>query len=283
MRSPRRLESAQTRTRSRRARSSRLRPPAWSCRPPTLPLAASSPRARDAPVEDWCSSRLRPVFANDFFRARLLQHRLDTRRFRLLASNHDPKSILAEAPVVSRRHRGRGHTRQHQHSEEAENSAQQNHQLEADDDERRPRQQRSAARVEAPLVSCPNRYRQAGKNARNSARQYQPSHRALRPAYCVFDFVARDRRERIEIADLRRAELLDRLRALSLIRKRTYDRYRAHAALTRSILSAFRSQTIPSLSSVIDMIGRNLENNENSPRNHAKLPTLIMISVIDGR
>jgi len=95
--------------------------------------------------------------------------------------------------------------------------------------------------------------------------------------------VTRDRRERVELADLRRAKLLDRIRALSVIRKRTYDRNRAHAALTRSILSALRSQTIPSLSSVIEMIGRNLENNENSPRNHAKLPIVIMISVTDGR
>src|ERR1019366_7316501 len=122
-----------------------------------------------------------------------------------------------------------------------------------------------------------------GDPAENPPRPPQPCPRAIRPADCMFDFMARDRRERIEIADLRRAELLDRLRASSVIRKRTYDRNRAHAALTRSILIALRSQTIPSLSSVIDMIGRNLENNENSPRNHAKLPIVIMISVIDGR
>src|SRR5208283_4801830 len=269
MRPRRRLASAPTRTRSRRARS--WPPPLSSSwrQPPTRRRAALSPRARDAPVEDWCSSRLRLVFAHDLFR--------------LVASNHDPKSILAEAPVVPPRHHARGHTRQHQHAEEAENSAQQDHQLEADHDERRPRQQRSAARGETPFISCSNRYRQAGKHAGNSARQHQPSHRTLRPANCMFDFVARDRRERIEIADLRRAELLDRLCALSVIRKRTYDRYRAHAALTRSILSALRSQTIPSLSSVIDMIGRDFAKSENSPTNHAKLPTVIMISVIDGR
>src|SRR5208283_3611202 len=283
MRPRRRLASAPTRTRSRRARSWRPPLPSSWRQPPTRRRAALSPRARDAPGEDWCSSRLRLVFAHDLFRARFLQHRLDVRRFRLVASNHDSKSILAEAPVVPRRHHARGHTRQHQHAEETENSAQQDHQLEADHDERRPRQQRPAAGVETPLVSCSNRYRQAGKHARNSARQHQPSHRALRPADCMFDFVARDRRERIEIADLCRAELLDRLRALSVIHKRTYDRYRAHAAFTRSILSAFRSQTIPSLSSVIDMIGRNFAKSENSPTNHAKLPTVIMISVIDGR
>src|SRR5208282_3381111 len=283
MRSRLRLGSAPTRTRSHQARSWRPPPSSSSCQPPTRRLAASSPRVRDVPVEAWSSSRLRPVFANDFFRARFLEHRLDPRRFRLVASNHDSKSIRAEAPVVPRRHRGRGHTRQHQHAEEAEKSAQQDHQLEADHDEWRPRQKWFAARVETPLVSCSNRYREPGKNARNSARQHQPSHRAFRPAYCMFDFVTWDRRERIEIADLRRAEIFDRLRASSVIRKRTYDRNRAHAALARSSLSALRSQTIPSFSSVIDMIGRNLENNENSPTNQAKLPTVIMISVIDGR
>src|SRR5208282_6762968 len=99
----------------------------------------------------------------------------------------------------------------------------------------------------------------------------------------MFDSMARNRRERVEISELRRAKLFNRIRASSVIGERTYDRNRAHAALTRSILSAFLSQTIPSLSSVIEMIGRNLENNENSPTNQAKLPTVIMISVIDGR
>src|SRR5271167_4488368 len=99
----------------------------------------------------------------------------------------------------------------------------------------------------------------------------------------MLDSMTRDRRERIEVADLRRAQLFDRVRAFGVVGKRTYDRNRAHAALTRSIFSALRSQTIPSFSSVIEMIGRNLENNENKPRNHAKLPIAIMISVTDGR
>ena len=48
-------------------------------------------------------------------------------------------------------------------------------------------------------------------------------------------------------------------------------------------LIAFRSQTIPSFSSVIETIGRNFTNSENNPTNHAKLPIVIIISVIDGR
>src|SRR5271166_5747120 len=99
----------------------------------------------------------------------------------------------------------------------------------------------------------------------------------------MFDSMTRYWRERVEVANLRRAQLFDRMRAFGVLGKRTYYRNRTHAALTRSIFSALRSQTIPSLSSVIEMIGRNLENNENNPRNHAKAPTVIMISVIVGR
>src|SRR5713226_5100376 len=39
---------------------------------------------------------------------------------------------------------------------------------------------------------------------------------------------------------------------------------------------------MPSLTSVIEMIGMNRANSENSITNHAKLPTVIIISVTDG-
>src|SRR5258708_37063078 len=99
----------------------------------------------------------------------------------------------------------------------------------------------------------------------------------------MFDLMARNRREPFELADLRVAKSFDRTRAICVIGERTYDRYRAHAAIEWPFLIAFRSQTIPSFISVIETIGRNLTNSENRPTNHAKLPIVIIISVIDGR
>ena len=274
----------EVRTRSRRSRSSR---------PPTAlhrragdrldRLRFRRRRARDAPFAGWCSSPSSyDAFTNNFFGARLFHHRLDSRRFALVASNHDSKSILAEA---RRRIPAQSRSRQSataQDAEEAENSAEQDHQLEADDDERRPRHDRLAARVEAPLVSCADRYREAGENAGNSARQHDPSHRTLLLADRMLDSMAGYRRERVEspTCAARNSSIACAHSASSA------NELIIAIALMRLWLdpssSALRSQTIPSLSSVIEMIGRNLENNENSPRNHAKLPTVIMISVIDG-
>ena len=57
----------------------------------------------------------------------------------------------------------------------------------------------------------------------------------------------------------------------------------AHAALAPASSGACLSQGIPSFSSVMDTIGRNLANSVNHIRNQAKLATVMVISTQVGR
>src|SRR5713226_9075349 len=97
------------------------------------------------------------------------------------------------------------------------------------------------------------------------------------------DFLARHRREDSH-RQSSRARLLDRSHAFLLVLEEgLHFDLAAHAASFSESRNACLSQAVPSLTSVIETIGRKRENSVNHIKNQAKLPAVIAISTGRGR
>ena len=121
------------------------------------------------------------------------------------------------------------------------------------------------------------------RHAGDAAQQYAQPHRALGEFERLEDLFAGDGREDPRVRVARTPQAFDSVYALLFAGKnRGYPHRIAHAASADSLRSACRSHRKPSLSSVIETIGRNRVKRLNSIRNQAKLAAVMLISVTLG-